>query len=152
MTLLTWRWKHKSCRKINQKYIFLSHYVCLFPKHQPDFFSCFLQGPFEECTSWKQHSIAFCQPTLELICCCSSSLLNPRLKKLCYVLTSAPHPFSWTPLTRGLDKDGYQRACPKTWPRHMVAWQGSKVTSEKYDSGTSSVFTDAQPEGERGRH
>ena len=46
-----------------------------------------------------------------------------------------------------LDADGYQCACPKTWPRHMVAWQGSKVTSVKHESKTSSVFTDTLPGG-----
>lgn len=31
----------------------------------------------------------------------------------------------------GLDPDAYQHACPTTWPRHMVAWQGAKVESLK---------------------
>lgn len=49
------------------------------------------------------------------------------------------HELSWP---GGLDADGYQRARPKTRPRHVVAWQGSKVTSVKYESKTSSFFTD----------
>lgn len=77
----------------------------------------------------------------------AAPLLLSQLKSLCYVLTSTPNPLSWTRLTQGQDTDGYQRACPKTWPRHMVAWQGSKVTSVKYGSKTSSVLTDMQPEG-----
>lgn len=31
----------------------------------------------------------------------------------------------------GLNPDAYQHACPTTWPRHMVAWQGAKVESLK---------------------
>lgn len=59
----------------------------------------------------------FCQPTLEQICCCSSLRL--------------PNP---TPLNSSdLGLDGYQRACPTTWPRHVVAWQRSKgCVSKKF--------------------
>ena len=142
---------HKLKKEQQKNMSFVSDYVCLFHIHQTDILFYLLQGPSEECMSWKQHCMGFCQPALEPICCCtsSSSLLLGRSKRLRYVLTSAPHPFSWTPLTWGLDTDGYQRARPKTWPRHMVAWQGSKVMSVKYDSKTSSDFADMQPEGQR---
>ncbi len=67
-------------------------------------------------------------------------------------LSFSPPPLMNSADPGGLDPDGYQRACPKTWPRHMVAWQGSKFTSVKYDSKTSSAFADTQPERERGKY
>lgn len=48
---------------------------------------------------------------------------NPGTNLLLF-FSPLPNP---TPLNSSdLGLDGYERACPTTWPRHMVAWQRSK--------------------------
>lgn len=50
----------------------------------------------------------------------------------------------------GLDPDAYQHACPTTWPRHIVAWQGAKVESLKRNCAKAAPADGSALGGEQG--
>lgn len=53
---------------------------------------------------------------------------NPGTAPWLWTLLPRGCELSW-PRARARDTDKYECACSTTWPRRMVAWQGSKVTT-----------------------